>query len=121
MRASASFSFDDGIFTSSWNAVFAFRKRVSMSAIGSVIVIRAAPSPRRLRDAGDLDGVRHLSQTDAAQAEVAIHRPRPPTATAAGVGADLELRLPLLLVDQCLLRHRITPEPGRRDGTGNRA
>src|SRR4051812_18827172 len=43
MRASASLSFEDGIRTSSWNAMFALRTRVNMSAIGSVIVTAAAP------------------------------------------------------------------------------
>src|SRR5690348_9796706 len=43
MPASASFSFDDGMMQSSWKAVFALRIRVSMSAIGSVIVIASPP------------------------------------------------------------------------------
>src|SRR5690348_11890039 len=121
MRASASFNFDDGIRTSSWNAVFAFRKRVSMSAIGSVIVTVAPPPlPRRLRDARDFTGVRHLPQADAAQAEVAVDGSGSTAAAAARVRAHLELRLALRLVDQCFLCHRITPGLDRRVGTGNR-
>jgi hypothetical protein len=34
------FNFDAGMLTSSWYAEFALRSRVSMSAMGSVIVIR---------------------------------------------------------------------------------
>src|SRR5882757_1850369 len=92
MSASASFNFEDGITTSSWNATFALRKRVSMSAIGSVIVTAASPSPRRLRHAGDLPGVGHFTQTDPAQPEVAVHRPGTAAAATAGVAAHLELR-----------------------------
>src|SRR5262245_48561892 len=117
MRATASFNFDEGITTSSWNAVFALRSRVSMSAIGSVIVTVTPPSPRRLRHAGDLPCVRHVAQADPAQAEVAVHGPRAPTAAAARVGAHLELGRPLLLVDQSLLRHTDYPcWPSRRNG-----
>src|SRR6476469_7739360 len=100
MSASASLSFEDGITTSSWNATFALRNRVSMSAIGSVIVI-AAPSPRRLRHTGDLSRVSHFAQTDAAQPERAVHRARPPAAAATRVAAHLELGLAFLLVDEC--------------------
>ena len=47
--------------TSSCIAMFALRIRVSMSAIGSVMVIVRLLSPAGLRDAGDLAGVRELS------------------------------------------------------------
>src|SRR5262245_20293876 len=107
MPAIASLSLDDGIATSSWNATFALRMRVSMSAIGSVIVTaRRLPSPRALRQAGHLACVRHLAQADAAQPEVAVHRARAPAAPAARIGAHLELRLALLLLNESLFRHR---------------
>src|SRR3954471_13631691 len=106
--------------TSSWNATFAFRIRVNMSAIGSFIVTaRSSPSPRALRHARDLPGVSHLPETEPAQPEVLVHRARPPTPAATRVAAHLELRFALLLVDQCLLGHRFTP--ARRGGTGSRA
>src|SRR3954452_6569560 len=38
------FSFDDGMVAESWYAAFAFRNRVSMSAIGSVIVMASGAS-----------------------------------------------------------------------------
>src|SRR4029450_2820384 len=100
MRARFSFSFDDGMTTSSWNAVLAFRRRVSMSAIGSVIVTVAPPSPRRLGHTGHLARVDHVPQADSAQAELAIHRARATAAAAPGVRAHRELRLALLLLDK---------------------
>src|SRR3954447_255314 len=155
------FSFDDGMVAESWYAAFAFRNRVSMSAIGSVIVMASGaslaavphapglgdlarglsaiggawvsywngrrrtgtarlqgpaargacrgeqpgPSPAGLAHAGQLPGVGHLPQADAAQAELAEDRVRPPAPLAAGVAADRELRLAGRLVDQSLLGH----------------
>src|ERR1700730_1624728 len=90
--------------TSSCMAVFALRMRVSMSAIGSVIVI-VGPSPAGLGDTGDFAGMDHLAQAEPAQSELAEHRPRAPAPPASRVGAHLELRLALLLVDECLLCH----------------
>src|SRR5262245_9496059 len=92
--------------------------RVSMSAIGSVIVTArrppAPPSPGALRHAGDLTRMRHLTQTQAAQPEVAVHRARAAALAATRVRAHLELRLRLLLLDESLLCHRsplaVTPE-----------
>src|SRR5260221_122616 len=52
MSAIATFCLEDGMMTSSWPAVVPFRMRVSMSAIGSVMVI--STSPARLRDARQL-------------------------------------------------------------------
>src|SRR5664279_5401180 len=82
--------------------VLAFRIRVSMSAMGSVIVIVGRLlSPTGLRHAGDLTGMDHHSQADPAQAELAVHR----------------LGCALLLFDQSLLRHGVTGSPV---GTGSR-
>jgi hypothetical protein len=84
----------------------ALRMRVSMSAIGSVITTADPPSPRRFRHAGNLPLVRKLPKTNAAQHEIAEDGPRAPTPRAPGIGPDLELSAgPLLLLDQCLLRH----------------
>src|SRR3954466_13571213 len=106
MAASASFSFEEGMRTSSCIATLPLRMRVSMSAIGSVIVIGSPPpSPGRLGDAGDLPGVRHVAEADAAEAELAIHGLRSPALPAPRVRAHLVLGLPLLLLDQCLLGH----------------
>src|SRR5215207_189729 len=99
--------------TSSCIATLALRIRVSMSAIGSVIVIVRLPSPAGLGDAGNLAGVHELAQAQATQAELAVHRARPATAAAAGVGPDLVLGLALLLLDQRLLGHLLSPFPAR--------
>src|ERR1700722_17772275 len=118
MAARDSFNLDPGIFTVSKWAVLAFRMRVSMSAMGSVMVIgRLLPSPAGLGHAGNLAGVHHHPQTDAAQAELAVDGLRATTPPAAGVPAYLELRCALLLLDQSLLRHGVTGSPV---GTGNR-
>src|SRR6056297_1280196 len=90
--------------TSSCLAVFALRTRVSMSAIGSVIMMWVS-SPARLRQAGDLAGVGELAQAHTAEAELAVDRTGPAAAAAAGVAANLELRLRVGLVDQCFLCH----------------
>src|SRR5215475_5870792 len=90
-------------------AMFALRIRVSMSAIGSVIVIGSPPSPRRLGHAGDLARVRELAEADPAQTELAVDRARPTAPPATGVRPHLELRLALLLVHERLLRHACYP------------
>src|SRR5437763_8910151 len=116
--------------TRSWYAWLALRRRVSMSAIGSVIVIGvrqpfsprfpAGPSPQGLRrSSGSLPGslgharqlaaVRHLADAHPAEAELAVHRLGTPAALAAGVRAHLELRLLGGLEDECLLRHLSSP------------
>src|SRR5271169_949894 len=115
-----------GMPTVSWYAEFALRRRVSMSAIGSVIVMANRPSspwfpergpavcsfgslPAGLGDAGQLTAVRHGPEADPAQAEPAVDGPRAPAARAPRVAADLELRRPLLLDDQRLLCHVSLP------------
>src|SRR5580765_8160940 len=105
MAATASFRLDDGIATSSWNAMFAFRRRVSRSAIGSVIVTRLPSSPRCLHNAGHLAGVRHVPEADPAQPEVAVHGARSAALLAARIAPHLVLRCLSLLVDECLLGH----------------
>src|SRR5271169_226481 len=77
MAAKEALSLEPGIFTESNWALFALRMRVSMSAIGSVIVIGAPPSPARLGHAGDLPGMHHRAQADPAQPELAVHGFRP--------------------------------------------
>src|SRR6476659_4630208 len=121
MRARDSFSFDDGISTSSWIAVFAFRRRVSMSAIGSVIMSAPTPSPRRLGHARHFAGVDHGAEADPTEAEPLVDRARAPAAAAPRVPTHLELRCALLLLDEGFLCHLfVTPGSARRGGTGNR-
>src|SRR4051794_6370002 len=103
MPASDSFSFEDGIFTASCMATLPLRMRVSMSAIGSVIVIASPPSPAGLGHAGNLAGVGQLTQADAAKPELAEHGARTTTPAAPGVRLHLVLGLALLLLNECLL------------------
>src|SRR5580698_10976073 len=118
MAANDSLSFEPGILTVSKCAVLAFRMRVSMSAIGSVIVIvRRLLSPAGLGDAGDLAGMDHHPQADPAQAELAVDRLGPATPAASRISAHLELGGALLLFDQSLFGHGVTGSPV---GTGSR-
>src|SRR5215469_10957085 len=120
--------------TVSWYAELALRRRVSMSAIGSVIDMAvlaflavvsllalgvAGPAacsclPAGLRDAGQFAAVRHRAQADTAQAELPVDGTRPAAARAPRVRADGELRLAVGLGDQCLLRHLSVPPSARR-------
>src|SRR5581483_1281069 len=107
MAARASLSFDEGMRTVSCMATLALRMRVSMSAIGSVIVIAPPLSPTRLGDAGYLSGVYKLAQADAAHPELPEDGVGPATAAAAGVGPHLVLGLALRLDDERLLGHLV--------------
>src|SRR6266498_4594436 len=100
-----SFRRDDGIAVSSWSALLAFRIRVSMSAIGSVIDIVRLLLPRALRHARNRPLVRQFAQTDPAEPELLEHGTRTPAAVAPAVGANPVLLRPSGLCDQGLLRH----------------
>src|SRR5215212_11614484 len=78
---------------------FALRIRVSMSAIGSVIMA-LGPLPARLADARDQPVGRQVAETDAADPELPVHGPRPP--------ADLA---PLPDVGQLPGRHHLGLDP----------
>src|SRR5207302_3491423 len=93
----------------SWSALFAFRMRVSMSAMGSVSTSSLLPTG--LRHAGDAALMGQLPQADAANAELAEHRARPSAPVAARVCADLVLLGPLLLDDEACLRHVLLVPP----------
>src|SRR5271167_3677202 len=108
MTASASLSFELGIRTVSCMATFALRTRVSMSAMGSVMVMDGPLlSPAGLRDAGHLAGVHELPQADATEPELAVDRSRSPAPPAPRVATHLELGFGLLFLDQCLLGHSL--------------
>src|SRR5689334_12234740 len=67
----ASFTFDAGIRTVARSVICALRIRVSMSAMGSLMLMLHL-SPAGLDDAGDLPAHRVLAQLVAAQAELAV-------------------------------------------------
>src|SRR5258708_28773893 len=87
LRSSAMriFSFEAGMSTFSCSARLAFRIRVSMSAIGSVMDIGAL-LPARLDDAGDFAPEGPLPKTQPAQLELAVVDARPDAVLAAEVG-----------------------------------
>src|SRR5512138_3364049 len=86
------FSRERGTSTFSWRAAEAFRMRVNMSAMGSVMLIARSPLPARLDDAGDLALQRALAEADAAHLELAQIRPGPAAERATVVLAHLELQ-----------------------------
>src|SRR5690349_3310824 len=77
----AVFSLEQGMPTSTCPTIWALRMRVSMSEIGSVMLI-ARSSPARLDDARHFAAHRQLAQLGPAQAELAVYAARP-----AGQGA----------------------------------
>src|ERR687886_345224 len=98
MRAISSFRREVGISVRSCIALLALRMRVSMSATGSVSIVRLLP--RAFRHAGDHALVGQLPQADPAEAELAEDGARAPAAVAARVGAHLEALRPALLDDE---------------------
>src|SRR3954447_10707799 len=105
MAANASLSLEDGMRTVSCMATLPLRMRVSMSAMGSVMVMPEPPSPARLRHTRDLPRVGEVAQADAAQPELAEHGARPAATAAPRVRLHLVLGLALLLLDESLLGH----------------
>src|SRR5579862_4273001 len=101
----STFILELGMTAFSWSALFAFRMRVSMSAIGSVSI----GSPARLRHAGNRALMCELAEADPAEAELAIDRARPAAPVAARVVAHLELLRTPLLDDKRCLRHLLLP------------
>src|SRR2546425_12316570 len=101
LRSSAMriFSFEAGMSTFSCSARLAFRIRVSMSAIGSVMDIGSL-LPARLDDAGDFAPEGQLPKTQPAQLELAEVAARPAAQLAAVVGPRPELGRALRLEDE---------------------
>src|SRR6266480_1407646 len=120
--AISTFSFETGMSTRRCFAPQAFRMRVSISAIGSVILINSfslsyrIPSgtrrsewlPACLADARDISRQRHLSETDSAEAELSQESAGSSAPAAAIVLPHRELRLPLALLYHGLTRHCVS-------------
>src|SRR5579883_2548876 len=85
---------DDGTSTVSCRALRAFRMRVSMSAIGSVITPTPHTSPAGLDEARDLPPVRQRPQADPAQAEFPEDRARAAASTSPASPSWPSLRSP---------------------------
>src|SRR5215210_8625434 len=125
--AISTFSFETGMSTRRCFAPQALRMRVSISAIGSVILINSFPLsyriqpksavrslrrtcrsewlPAGLADARDVSRERHLSETDSAEPELPQESARSPAPPATIVLPYLELRLPLALLYHGLSCH----------------
>src|SRR5258708_25983799 len=77
---------DAGTSRLAWRAACALRMRVSMSAIGSDVVIPGLPPrslPAALHHAGDLSRERQVAEANAAQLEFADEAARAPATQAA--------------------------------------
>src|ERR1019366_1795481 len=94
MRAISVFNFDAGTSTFGWRAAMAFRTRVSISAIGSLVTYLVPPSlPARLDDARDFTIERQLPEAQSADSILSQERPGTAAAPAAISVPALELRL----------------------------
>src|SRR5581483_227904 len=100
---------DAGMTTLVWPAATPLRSRVSMSAMGSVIMVICSGLPARLDDAGNLAPQRALAETDATHCEAAHVRSRSPAQPTPIVLLHGELRRALGLRNHGLLRHRVLP------------
>jgi hypothetical protein len=85
----------------------ALRMRVSMSAMGSVII--CCTSPTCLCHTRNFTRVCHFTETNATESELAEHRTCATTTTAAGVTAHLVLGLCVCLINQRFLSHCFLP------------
>src|SRR5579872_2754470 len=100
------FSCDDGISTEGRSIATALRMRVSMSAMGSVII----KSPACLLHSGNQSVQCHVAEAQAAQFELAINGDRSSAQLAAPFAPTTEFRLPVRLFDFCLTGHEcVTP------------
>src|SRR6266545_4557460 len=90
--------------TRRWPAEQAFRIRVSMSATGSVRLIRGL-LPASLAHAGDLALEGELPETDAAESKLPEHGPAPAAPLTASYGANLELRCALCPLNPSCFGH----------------
>src|SRR5690242_2213572 len=102
--ARASFWRDHGTSTVDFRAVVAFRMRVRMSAMGSVIMVA---SPARLHETRDVALPDEVPEAEAAHPEATIERARAAAERAAVVRAHLELGRPRRLHHETGLSHRI--------------
>src|SRR4249920_3360062 len=93
----------DGITTDVFSEACALRMRVSMSAIGSLMLMHPSLLPARLDDAGDLAAQGNVTQLVAPQAEFAERAARP-----AGEGATIAQPYRAGVAWQLL-----KPQPGR--------
>src|ERR671918_614983 len=99
MRAISTFIVESGMSTRRCFDPQALRIRVSMSAIGSVMLMVVSLSPARLGDARDQPVQRQLAEADTADAELPNECARPAAALTAIVLPHGELGLAPALLD----------------------
>src|SRR5437016_14395120 len=93
--------------TRRWPAWQALRTRVSISATGSITLIsRSVLLPTGFAHAGNFPAQRELTETNAAQLELAKRTPAAAAPLTTIVAAHLELRLALDLLHPRPFRHR---------------
>src|SRR5262245_30192258 len=91
-----------GMSTAGRSTRLALRRRVSMSAMGSVIMAGVS-SPARFLDAGDQAVAGHAAEADPADPELAVVGARPAAQPAAVADADLVARPQLGLLGVLLV------------------
>src|SRR6476660_7858114 len=92
MRAISVFSLEAGTSTFGWRAWIALRTRVSMSAIGSLVIVLLLPFlPASLGHTRNLAIQGELAEAEAANSELAQKRARPSTTPAAVPVASRQL------------------------------
>src|SRR5215470_15427557 len=107
IAAIACFIFECGISTRGWRERTAFRIRVSMSAIGSIMVSSRPPGlPAGFRDARDHSLKRQVAEADPADLELAQKAPRPSAPPAAVAVPNRVFRLLGHRRDPGCRRHR---------------
>src|SRR5215472_6466556 len=97
MRAISVFTLEAGTSTFGWRALIALRTRVSISAMGSLVMNAPYSLPTGLHDAGNFTVQRELTEAEPAHAVLAQEAARAAAAPAAIPVAALELRRLLLL------------------------
>src|ERR1043166_9980576 len=90
-------------------AVQALRMRVSMSATGSVMLMRSSLSPAGLAHTGNMPLQRELAETDPAESELAQHGADPAAALAAADPPRREFRGALGGREPAPLGHLLRP------------
>src|ERR1051325_11477142 len=95
--ATCSFMCVEGISTAGDSMRLPLRIRVNMSAIGSVIMGSVSLLPAGLGHTGDQALARHVAEADAAEAELAVNRPRPAAQPATQADANSVARPQLAL------------------------
>src|SRR5437870_11480912 len=93
--------------TRRWPAMQALRTRVSISATGSMTLI-SCPLPAGFAHAGNFPAQRKLTETDAAQVELAQRAAAAAAALAAVVAPHFELGAALHSLYPRLLRHEVS-------------